>query len=71
MTSQPTQLRTRETTVRPRFGLAGAALLTAICVAALALTGSGPAVKSADAETETASQRQSTPAADFATGVGR
>lgn len=44
----------RDVFVRPRFGLAGAALLTAICLVALALTGSGPGSKSADADVEPA-----------------
>jgi Spy/CpxP family protein refolding chaperone len=35
---------------RPQFGLAGAALLTALCVAALALTGSDPGSNAADAD---------------------
>ena len=44
--------RRRDVSVRPRFGLAGAALLTAICVVALALTGSGPGSNSADADAD-------------------
>lgn len=48
--------------VRPRFGLAGAALLTAIAVAAIALTGSRPESTAADADGEMTAEATAAPA---------
>ena len=63
MNAVSTTPRRRDVFVRPRFGLAGAALLTAICLVALALTGSGTGSRSADADVETAKEPADAPAA--------